>query len=804
MVQNDEIKTLQLEVETLKAALKDMSILEHEREQSRRVVLCMLEDLKVSRQSIERAKQEWVHAFDAVGDPIFIHDAEFRVVRANRAYADQAGMVINDIIGRPYYQCFPKNDGPLASCADSVKQDLKGVDVGEVKLDTGEIFLARAFPIHDEDGNYVHSIYIMQNVTEHSRAEQKLEASEKNYRSLFEDALDMIHLVDASGRITDANAAELATLGYTREEFIGKPLIDIVHPDLQELTKQRFKKVIGGKEIKNYETIFMARNGVEIDVEISAVPQIVDGRVMGARAFIRDIRERKLAETTLMESEEKFRQMTATAQDAILMMDKDGNISYFNSAAEKIFGYSSDEALGRELHSLITPERYRHDAAQGFEQFIQTGKGNVIGQTLELEALRKDGSEFPVELSISATWVKGQWNAVAFIRDISQRFEMEQKLLRENRARRVISSSNSALVHATDETTLLKDICHLITEEKVYPLAWVALCDKGSDQGCRLAAYAGVIDEDDLKMLGNSQGPAVTAIRNREIQLNTDAQNYVSCDASQQLAIKHNYHSILSYPLIQAGECFGALTITAYGTADFSPEEIDLLQELASDLAYGIIALRTNIARDRAEKQQRKTLKKLKTNLDTTVQAMAYAVEARDPYTAGHQRHVADLATAIATEMGLSDDEIDGVRIAATIHDLGKIYVPSEILSKPGRITTIEFELIKTHCQVGYDILKNIDFPWPVAEIILQHHERIDGSGYPQGLKGNEISLGAKIIAVADVTEAIASHRPYRPSLGIDFALETVEKERGVSFDAEVVDACLRLFREKLFEFSLD
>lgn len=192
-----------------------------------------------------------------------------------------------------------------------------------------------------------------------------------------------------------------------------------------------------------------------------------------------------------------------------------------------------------------------------------------------------------------------------------------------------------------------------------------------------------------------------------------------------------------------------------------------------------------------------KTLKKLKKTLRGTIQAMALTGETRDPYTAGHQHRVGDLACSIALEMEVSKDQIQGIHLAGVIHDIGKISVPGEILSKPGAISANEFGLIKEHCQVGYNILKTIDFPWPIAKIVLQHHERMDGSGYPEGISGENIILGARILAVADVVEAMASHRPYRPALGIDMALREIRKNRDASYDPQVVDACLMLFSEK-------
>ena len=195
---------------------------------------------------------------------------------------------------------------------------------------------------------------------------------------------------------------------------------------------------------------------------------------------------------------------------------------------------------------------------------------------------------------------------------------------------------------------------------------------------------------------------------------------------------------------------------------------------------------------------------RLKKTMDETIDTMSRIIEAKDPYTSGHQHRVCQLAVPLARELSLSPDKIEGIRIASLIHDIGKIGLPTEILSKPTKLTDIEFSLIKEHPKMGYDILKSIDFYHPVAQIILQHHERLDGSGYPNNLKGDEIILEAKIIGIADVVEAISSNRPYRPALGIDVALEEISKNKGILYDPEVVDICLKLFREKGFEFKID
>ena len=229
----------------------------------------------------------------------------------------------------------------------------------------------------------------------------------------------------------------------------------------------------------------------------------------------------------------------------------------------------------------------------------------------------------------------------------------------------------------------------------------------------------------------------------------------------------------------------------------------ELVEERTAELTRANEQLVAEIGeRKRAEEELQRTLEKLRQALEGTVQAIALTVETRDPYTAGHQRRVANLARAIATEMGLPEEQIEGIRMATVIHDLGKITVPTDILNKPGRLSEHEFGIIKGHPEVGYDILKTIEFPWPIAQIVLQHHEGMDGSGYPQGLSGEEILLEARIVAVADVVEAMASHRPYRPARGIDEALEEISQNRGVLYDPDVVDVCLTLFTEKGFAFE--
>jgi putative nucleotidyltransferase with HDIG domain len=238
------------------------------------------------------------------------------------------------------------------------------------------------------------------------------------------------------------------------------------------------------------------------------------------------------------------------------------------------------------------------------------------------------------------------------------------------------------------------------------------------------------------------------------------------------------------------------MTVLFYLTLSYRSRLKLAVKERTGDLQRSL----TN--RREEEENLNRTLLNLRRAMGGTLEALAHAVEAKDPYTSGHQRRVADLARTIATEMGLPDEELDGIRMAAVLHDIGNISLPAEILSKPTLLSEVEFNLIKTHPQKGYDILKEIDFPWPVARTVWQHHERLDGSGYPLCLKGDEILPGARILAVADVVEAMASDRSYRSAPGLEMAMEEIQAKRGDLYDPIVVDACLRIFKEKDFRLA--
>jgi len=408
-------------------------------------------------------------------------------------------------------------------------------------------------------------------------------------------------------------------------------------------------------------------------------------------------------------------------------------------------------------------------------------------------------------LSHAGIWLFGLLTmAIVFIfekRTIIQRKQAEISLLRLNRALKTLSACNLVLVRATIEDELIREVVRVITQQGGYSLAAVLYAKDDTQQSITLMCSSAFDKKpyrvDRLSWGDNEQGqlPVSRAIRSGTTQICHDIAADPSFDPWRELIQARGYQANIGLPLSEDGKTFGALSIYASDANAFDDEEVRLLEELANDLTYGITTLRT-----RREHEQHTVI--LRESLEQSIQTIAYTVEARDPYTAGHQRRVAELATAIAQEMGLPEVQIRGIHLAAIIHDLGKIHVPAEILSKPGKLSAIEYQLIQMHPQEGYNILKNVKFPWPIAQMVLQHHERMDGSGYPQGLKGDAILLEARILCVSDVVEAMSSHRPYRPGLGINAALDEIKASRGTLYGSAVVDACLKVFGEGKFEFQ--
>lgn len=519
-----------------------------------------------------------------------------------------------------------------------------------------------------------------------------------------------------------------------------------------------------------------------------------------------DLTERKRVEDALRASEERLQLQVQRMPIGLIVWSPDFRVQTWNPAAEQIFGFSADEAMGKHPYELIVPGQAQAQVNAIWARLLE---GDTTASSVN-ENQTKDGRTIICEwhntpLRKPDGTVAG---ALAMVQDITERKRTELALANAVRALRTLSACNMALVRARDESEILSSVCRLIVETGGYRLAWVGVPEQNAAKTVRPVAQYGYEDgyfaAAKISWADNElgRGPTGTAIRTGAVQVN---QNFLTNPALlpwREAARQRGYQSSIALPLKGTSGDLGVLTIYAQETDAFEEEEVKLLQELADDLTFGIETLRTRADRDRIAYEQQHHEEILRRSLEDSIKAIAATVEMRDPYTAGHQRRVGQLAVAIARELGIGEHSIHGIELAASIHDVGKINVPAEILSKPSRLNDIELMLVKSHAQAGYDILKEIKFPWPIATMVWQHHERLDGSGYPQGLKGAEIPIESRIMAVADVVEAMASHRPYRPALGIKVALKEVERGRGTVYDEAVVDACIRLFREKRFAFA--
>jgi PAS domain S-box-containing protein len=516
-----------------------------------------------------------------------------------------------------------------------------------------------------------------------------------------------------------------------------------------------------------------------------------------------DITERKRAEETLRTSEERFRLVVEDAPDAILLYDVDQDrLISANKAAEQLFGLPRDKIIEHGLQHLYVPEQ--PDARAVEQSFGDHNKRALAGEELiyERRIVNASGQERLCQVTLVGMPSASQRLLRASFVDITDRRDAERALHRLNRTLKTLSRGNEALVRAASEPELLTDMCRVIVETGGYRMAWIGVPQSDAAKSVTPVAWAGEQTEFFSKQLqccwaDNSLrgGIAGNAIRSAEPQTTENVAVDPKMSPWVAVAAEYAISSGAAFPLKDGSGVFAVLVIYATEPGAFNPDELKLLQELASDLAFGVSALRDRRAHEALDKRWR-------TSLEATVGAIANTVEIRDPYTAGHQQRAAKLAVAIAREVHLPEQQIEGLYLAGIVHDVGKIDIPAEILNKPGKLSKLQYQLIQAHAEAGYDIIKGVDFPWPIAEMVRQHHERLDGSGYPRGLKAEAILPEAKILAVADVVESMTSHRPYRASLGIEAALAEIETGKGRLYDPAAVEACTALFRQNGFTFE--
>lgn len=583
------------------------------------------------------------------------------------------------------------------------------------------------------------------------KVEERLRESMERFKKLWENAPIACHTLNTRGIITSVNQTEARMLGYAKEEMVGKSIFEFILPDQRQEAWKRFQQKLAGKRLpRARDRIYVRKDGSKIYVTIDDKMERDSSRkIISIDTTMADITDLKEMEAVLKESEKRYKDLVEKAGIAILVDDKEGNFKYVNERYAEIFGYSVEEMKKQSIRSVVHPDDVERVIAYHRERL----QGKKVPSRYDFKGIRKDGSI--IYLEVDAVALREGEELVgtrSYLWDITEQKRAEEALREsEERFRSVVENSYEGILILDDNFKLI-------------------YCN---DELCRMSGYSrkDIIGQDFRQFLDEESKALVT-------------DRYIKRQRGEKVPSRYELNIVRKDGTKLRVEISSAVIKDAAGKVKTVAQILDITD------------------RKRAEEEIQETIKTLRKALNGTINAIALTVEARDLFTSGHQRRVADLAQAIATEMRISKDSIEGIRSAGLIHDLGKICVPADILIKPSKLSESEWSMIRVHPQVAYDILKEIEFSWPVATIIYQHHERMNGSGYPQGLSDDNILLEARILAVADVVEAMVSRRPYRPSLGIENALKEISKNKGTLYDPAVVNTCLRLFREKRYTFK--
>ncbi len=776
-----------------------------------------LQDLSYRNRLILESVGEGICGLDRAGHATFINPAAARML----------GFEPEELVGRPLRNIVPCQQADGSVLPHEQSAVMRTIDEGTPHRVSEDLFRRRngtLFPVEyvctplHEGGTVVGAVIVFQDITERKKAEAELKRANAYNRSLIEASPDPLVTIGPDGKITDVNVAAEKATGRSRIELIGTDFSDYFTEP--EKARSGYQKVFREGIVRDYELEIRHKDGSVKPVLYSAsLYRDEAGKVTGIFAAARDITVRKRMEASLHEQTRFAESIIANSAVATFVLDPQHRVVLWNKACEELTGVKAADMIGTsgQWKPFYSAER------PTLADILIEGRTDLVPQLYSAwgkspftaEGLQAEGSypnlngkdRFLFFEAVPIYTSKGDLSVVIeTFHDITDRKRQENDLRKLNRALRTLSSSNMTLIHAGDEGALMQNICKTLVEIGAYSMAWAGFVDAAGEKTIRPVAHAGR-EEGYLKTLPlvcdeSCDCPASTAIRSGKPSIVQDIADAPGHPAWRDESLARRYTSCIALPLSIDHHVVGALSIYAAERNAFTEEEMRLLTELAGDLSFGIETLRTRAERDRAIGERQGYLEKIQQVMEDTIQAIAAILEMRDPYIAGHQRRVAQLAVSISKDLGLPQQRIEGIHFGSLIHDIGKIYVPAEFLSRPGQLVDLEFSLIKTHPQVGYDIIKDIEFPWPVAAMIRQHHEHMDGTGYPLGLKGDDIILEARILVVADVVEAMASHRPYRPGRGIETALEEITENRGVLYDADVVDACVRLFREKGFTFS--
>lgn len=583
------------------------------------------------------------------------------------------------------------------------------------------------------------------------QALRAVEKSEAEVSLLTNSIAHAIYGLNEEGCCNFANAACVKALGYADEsELLGKQMHALMHHSKADGSSHAYEAcptfltIREGRAIHVDEETLWRKDGSAFSAEYWSYPVVRNGRVHGAVVTFLDLTEQKQVESALKHSRQLLDSVVENMPAMIFLKDaRELRFELFNRAGERLLGYSRGDLLGKNDHDLF-PKNQADSYAKN-DRAVLTAHAPL--EIFEEPIKAADGSEkWLYTLKVGLYGDDGQPSHLLGISvDITERKRAEDELRaseeRLAEAQRMAHLGNWQLDLQSKELKWSDEIYRIF---EIDPQQFMATYE----------AFMEVIHPEDRADV--------------DLAYSNSLKKRLPYEIEHRLLMKDGR---VKY-VLEKGE-------TTYDDSGKPLRSLGTVQDVT--------------VVKQAERTLRDQHRILEGALEGTIHTVSMAVEVRDPYTAGHQRRVAELACAIAGEMGLEEERIKGIRMGAIIHDIGKIGIPAEILSKPSRLSAIELQIIRQHPEIGFNILKDVRFPWPVAEIAHQHHERMDGSGYPQGLKGDAICLEARIVAVADVVEAMSSHRPYRPAVGLEAALDEIVQKRGAYYDAQVVDACCKV-----------
>ncbi|MCM8825456.1 MAG: GAF domain-containing protein, partial [Candidatus Omnitrophica bacterium] len=556
-------------------------------------------------------------------------------------------------------------------------------------------------------------------------------------------------------------------------------------------------------KIEQFQTKIKTSGGIEKDVILN-FNTLSGNESDWSRLIVSivDITDRVYMEKNIRATLSRFRGIFDTTSAGIGILTLEGRPVALNQRVCEMLGYSHEELMKMKLADVVHPE----DLPSVKSTFEKLRNGEITRYETERRYIRKDGAILYARASGELVFdeILNKQCITAIVIDITELKKYLERIKRISNALQAAVSCDEIFTKAKDEKSMLSSVCNEIS--KVYS-GFVFVILKNIS-GMEIAAYSKENFEffselREMYLEKSQRCPISESLFEKKIVILNDIESGNYSDDWKQLVKKYGFRSVIAIPIIDEGVSIGCLSIFSPEKNRFlDDEENTIISGITEDLSHCITVLRTRRERDTSISELQKSYSRLQDTIEGISLSIAKIIETRDPYTAGHQVRVAKLAVAIATELGLSENIIRSIHFAGILHDIGKVNVPVEILVKPGRLNEDEFAIIQLHSVYGYEILSKIPFPWNIAVIVRQHHERLNGSGYPDGLTEKDILLEAKIIAVADVVEAMAFDRPYRTAFGIDFALSEIKQKRGILFDSSIVDICVSLFKEKKFVFD--